>query len=51
MDIPRRIVRDYVFASQILMKTNDLTDEEIEAVQTMLGLLRKRFAPVDNYKS
>lgn len=47
MDIPRRIVRDYVFASQSLMRTNDLTDAEIEAVQETLGQLTRKFAPRD----
>ncbi len=51
MDIPRRIVRDYMFASQILIKTNDLTNIEIKAVREMLGQLTKKFAPVDNSKS
>ncbi len=51
MVIPRRIVRDYMFASQVLMKTNDLTEAEIEAVQEMLEQLTKKFAPVNTYKS
>jgi len=51
MEIPRRIVRDYMFASQILMQTNDLTDAEQEAAQKILGQLREKFAPVANCKS
>lgn len=43
MFIPRRIVRDYMFASQVLMKTNDLNADEIEAVQEILVQLSKKF--------
>ena len=51
MNIPRRIVRDYMFASQTLMKTNDLNEAEIEAVLKMAEQLTKKFVPVDKYES
>ena len=51
MAIPRRIVRDYMFASRILMKTNDLTNAEIKAVREMLEQLTRKFSPGDDYKS
>ena len=35
MSIPRQIVRDYMEASQNLLKLEDLTDAEIEVVQDM----------------
>lgn len=37
MSIPRQIVRDYMEASQNLLKLEDLTDAEIEVVQDMAG--------------
>ena len=36
MSNPRQIVRDYMEASQSLMKLEDLTDAEIEVVQDMV---------------
>ena len=39
MSIPRQIVRDYMEASQNLLKLEDLTEAEIELVQDMLGLI------------
>ena len=49
--IPRRIVRDYMFAGQVLMKTPDLTEAEIEAVIEMAEQLTKKFVPVDELQS
>ena len=37
MSIPRQVVRDYMEASENLLKLGDLTDEETEVVQEMLG--------------
>lgn len=39
MSIPRQIIDDYMKASEDLMKLEDLTDAETEAVQKMLGQL------------
>lgn len=36
MAISRQLIREYVEASENLLSLNDLTDEEIEAVQEML---------------
>ena len=43
MSIPRPSVREYVQASELLLKLDDLTDAEMEAVEEMLGRLSERF--------
>ena len=39
----RPSVREYVQASEILLKLDDLTDAEMEAVEEMLGRLSEKF--------
>ena len=43
MSNPRQIVRDYLEASEDLMKLDDFTDVEIQAVQDMLDRLAEKF--------
>ena len=43
MSIPRPSVREYVQASEVLLKLDDLTDAEMEAVEEMLGRLSEKF--------
>jgi hypothetical protein len=43
MSSPRQIVRDYLEASEDLMKIEDLTEAEMEAVQEMSGRLAEKF--------
>ena len=50
MSIPRPSVREYVQASEILLKLDDLTDAEMEAVQEMLGRLSEKFNSGHNGK-
>ena len=42
MFTPRQCVRDCVETCKVLMKLDDLTDEEIEAVQEMMDQLSAR---------
>ena len=43
MSTPRLSVREYVHASEVLLKLDDLTDAEMEAVEEMLGRLSEKF--------
>jgi hypothetical protein len=43
MSSPRQIVRDYLEASEDLMKLEDLTYAETEVVQEMLDRLSEKF--------
>ena len=43
MSIPAHIVDAYMQASENLMKLDDLTDVDIEAVQKMLDRLSEKF--------
>lgn len=47
MSNSRQIVRDYVEASEDLMKIDDLTYEEIEVVQEMMDRLSEKFNSED----
>jgi hypothetical protein len=42
MSIPRLSIREYVEASEILLKLDDLTDAEMEAVQEILDRLSEK---------
>lgn len=48
MEIPRRTVREYIYVSQLLLKVNDLTNAEIDAVQEMVGRISKKFDSNDD---
>jgi len=43
MSIPRLSVREYRQACEVLLKIDDLTDAEMEAVQEMLNRLSEKF--------
>jgi hypothetical protein len=43
MSIPCVCVREYIEASENLLKLNDLTDEDLELVQDMLDRLAEQF--------
>ena len=43
MSISRPSVREYVQASEVLLRLDDLTDAEMEAVQEILGRLSEKF--------
>ncbi len=44
MPIPRQIIRDYIKASEDLMKLEDFTDSEIEVMQDMLERISEMLA-------
>lgn len=47
MSIPRECVREYIEASENLLKLNDMTDEELELVQDMLDRLSEMLLEQD----
>jgi hypothetical protein len=51
MSIPRPSVREYAHASEDLMKIEDLTDAEMEAVQEMSGRVAEKFNLEDESKT
>ena len=44
MSVPRLCVLEYMQASEILLKIDDLTDVEMEAVQVMVTRLSEKFS-------
>ena len=42
MSIPRQSIQDYMHASEAFLKTEELSDDEMQAVQEMLDRLSEK---------
>ena len=51
MSTPRLSVWEYAHASEVLLKLDNLTDAEMEAVEEMLGRLSEKFNSGNNGES